>query len=650
MNQFVIADAHACIGCRACEVACVLAHHHGDYPQGQQGFTPRIRVLKEATLRSAVLCRHCEDAPCVRVCPTAALTQADERITLDETRCIGCKNCVIACPFGAIVMTPREDGAVAHKCDLCAGVNDGQACVSACSTGALHLLDARALQAAQRQKQRRFAGAPRPTVSSPSPISTARQQPRRDAIKIALEQRICGFDEIYQRFSPQQTVQQGERCLRCSEHAFCEWRCPLHNNIPQLLTLAREGRILEAAELSHRTSSLPEVCGRVCPQDRLCEGGCTLDEFGAVTIGNIERYITDTALEMGWRPDLSQVVPRPYRVAVVGAGPAGLGCADVLARHGVTTVVFDRHPEIGGLLTFGIPAFKLEKSVLSRRRELLSAMGIEFRLNVEIGEHISLGELLEEFDAVFLGVGTYQSMKAGLANEEAPGVYQALPFLIANTKQLMGLPPLPSEPYVNMAGKRVVVLGGGDTAMDCLRTSVRHGASKVICAYRRDEANMPGSKKEVKNSREEGVEFMFNVQPLSIELDAGGAVAGIRLTRTEMGAPDASGRRRPTPVPGSEFLLEADAIIMAFGFQPHPMPWLAPQHVALDDWGLIVAPHQGNYPYQTSHPRIFAGGDAVRGADLVVTALADGRQAALSIIDALENASPSHAERQEKHS
>ncbi|AML60110.1 Glutamate synthase small chain [Serratia rubidaea] len=649
MNQFVIADANACIGCRACEVACVLAHNQGGYPQEKQAFTPRIRVLKEEALHGAVLCRHCDDAPCVRACPTAALTQADENITLDEARCIGCKNCVIACPFGAIVMTPRKNGAVAHKCDLCAGVNDGQACVSACPTKALHLLDAAALQAVQRQKQQRFAGAPRTTTSSSPTLSLLHQQPRRDAVKIALEQRTGGFDEIYRRFSPQQAVQQSERCLHCSEHAFCEWRCPLHNNIPRLLTLAREGRIQEAVELSHRTSSLPEVCGRVCPQDRLCEGGCTLDEFGAVTVGNIERYITDTALEMGWRPDLSQVTPQPYRVAVVGAGPAGLGCADVLARHGIKAVVFDRHPEIGGLLTFGIPAFKLEKSVLSRRREIFSAMGIEFRLNVEIGKQLSLGELLEEFDAVFLGVGTYQSMQAGLDNEDAPGVYQALPFLIANTKQLMGLPPLPEEPYINMAGKRVVVLGGGDTAMDCLRTSVRHGASKVICAYRRDEANMPGSKKEVKNSREEGVEFMFNVQPLGIVLNTDGAVAGIRLTRTEMGAPDASGRRRPTPVSGSEFLLEADAIIMAFGFQPHPMPWLAPQHVALDDWGLIVAPNQGRYPYQTSHPRIFAGGDAVRGADLVVTAIADGRQAALSIIGVLENALPAHAGQQEKH-
>lgn len=653
MNQFVIADAKSCIGCRACEVACVMAHHHGQYPQQREAFVPRITVVKNATLRSAILCRHCDDAPCVRVCPTAALTRADNRIVLIETHCIGCKNCVVACPFGAIDMLPQGHGAVAHKCDLCASNNEeGQACVNACPTQALHLINDASLQHARRNKQQRFASGRQPTEPAspvlPPLLASALQQPRSDAIKIPLEQRQTGFREIYRRFTPERVSQQGQRCLTCSKHAFCEWTCPLHNDIPQLLKLAREGRIMEAVELSHRTSSLPEVCGRVCPQDRLCEGACTLDEHGAVTVGNIERYITDTALEMGWQPDLSHVTPRPYRVAVVGAGPAGLGCADVLARHGVKAVVFDRHPEIGGLLTFGIPAFKLEKTVLSRRREIFAAMGIEFRLNLEIGKQLSLGELLADFDAVFLGVGTYQSMKAGLDNEDAPGVYDALPFLIANTKHLMGLPPLAEEPYVDMAGKRVVVLGGGDTAMDCLRTSVRHGASKVICAYRRDEKNMPGSKKEVKNAREEGVEFMFNVQPLSIELTPQGAVAGIRLVRTEMGEADANGRRRPQPIAGSEFLLEADAIIMAFGFRPHPMSWLAPQSVTQDDWGLIVAPNQGKYPYQTSHPRIFAGGDAVRGADLVVTAIADGRQAALSIINLLEtNASATHAAQRE---
>jgi glutamate synthase small subunit-like protein len=361
---------------------------------------------------------------------------------------------------------------------------------------------------------------------------------------------------------------------------------------------------------------------------------CTLkDEYGAVTIGNIERFISDSAFASGWTPDLSYVQPTGRRVAVIGAGPAGLACADILARNGVQATVFDRHPEIGGLLTFGIPAFKLDKSLLSRRREIFSAMGIDFRLNCEIGRDIPLEQVLADYDAVFVGVGTYRSMKAGLPNEDAPGVYDALPFPIANTKRVMGLPELADEPYINIAGKHVVVLGGGDTAMDCVRTSLRHGARQVTCAYRRDEATMPGSKKEVRNAREEGAEFEFNVQPLNVELDESGQVAGIRMLRTRMGEPDAEGRRRPEPINGSEFVMPADAVVMAFGFHPHGLPWLEEQGVKLDSRGRIVASVEDRLRYQTSNPKIFAGGDAVRGADLVVTAMAEGRHAAAGIMD-----------------
>jgi len=328
---------------------------------------------------------------------------------------------------------------------------------------------------------------------------------RVDPPKKPLKIRKIEFVEIYEPFSATQAASQADRCLSCG-NPYCEWKCPVHNYIPNWLKLANEGRIMEAADLAHQTNSLPEVCGRVCPQDRLCEGSCTLnDEFGAVTIGNIERYISDKAIEMGWKPDMSHVLPTGKRVAVIGAGPAGLACADVLTRNGVKAVVYDRHPEIGGLLTFGIPAFKLEKEVMVKRRGIFSEMGIEFQLNTEVGKDIAMETLLSEFDAVFLGVGTYQSMRGGLENEDAPGVYDALPFLIANTKQLMGYQAEQHEPYVSMEGKRVVVLGGGDTAMDCVRTSIRQGATEVICAYRRDEANMPGSKREVKNAREEGV-------------------------------------------------------------------------------------------------------------------------------------------------
>ncbi|MDD4864662.1 MAG: FAD-dependent oxidoreductase [Alishewanella agri] len=457
---------------------------------------------------------------------------------------------------------------------------------------------------------------------------------RIDPPKRSLTERTIEFVEIYQPLSATQAEGQADRCLDCG-NPYCEWKCPVHNYIPQWLKLANEGRIVEAAELSHKTNSLPEVCGRVCPQDRLCEGACTLNEgFGAVTIGSIEKYITDKAFEMGWRPDLSAVVKTDRKVAVVGAGPAGLACADVLVRNGVTPVVFDRYPEIGGLLTFGIPPFKLEKDVLKLRRQIFSEMGIEFRLNTTVGVDVSFDSLLEEYDAVFLALGTYTPMKGGLVNEEAPGVYEALPFLIGNVNNLMGWQT--EHPFVSMAGKTVVVLGGGDTAMDCVRTSIRQGAARVSCAYRRDEANMPGSRKEVQNAREEGVEFLFNLQPLGIELNDAGQVCGVRVVTTELGAPDAKGRRSPQPVPGSEQVLPADAVIIAFGFQPSPPKWLIDQGVELDSKGRVLASEQSPYALQTNQQKIFAGGDMVLGSDLVVTAIAQGRKAAEGILDYLQ--------------
>ncbi|MFC3393846.1 formate-dependent uric acid utilization protein AegA [Brenneria rubrifaciens] len=647
MNRFVIASAQDCMGCRACEIACVISHNNEQYPTSADLFQPRIKAFNTQELHSAVTCRHCEDAPCASVCPTQALVRKDDSIQIIKEKCIGCKTCVLACPFGAISIVANATTHVvtAHKCDLCAGRPQGQACVEACPTQALHLVNEQTLEALRREKQQNMAlcssthrqrARPASKDASQNPLNQRKNWPRLDAEKKPLAQRKTTFDEIYHGFTPQQTQDQAGRCLTCGKHSICEWTCPLHNNIPELVNLARQGRILEAVELSHQTSSLPEICGRVCPQDRLCEGACTLGKkYGAVTVGNIERYITDTAMKMGWMPDMTQVKPSGKRAAIIGAGPAGLACADVLTRHGVTAVVFDRHPEIGGLLTFGIPPFKLDKQVLTHRREVFSAMGIDFRLNTEVGKDISFTQILKEFDTVFLGVGTYRSMKAGLENEEAPGVFDALPFLIANTRHVMGLPEREDEPYISMNGKRVVVLGGGDTAMDCLRTSVRQGAMSVTCAYRRDEANMPGSKKEVKNSREEGVEFMFNVQPQKICLNERGEVCGISLVRTELGAPDASGRRRPRPIPGSEFVQPADAVITAFGFQAHSMPWLEEAKIGLDNWGYIMASANGPIPCQTNHPRIFAGGDAVRGADLVVTAIADGRKAAMGMMEAM---------------
>ncbi|WKC40791.1 FAD-dependent oxidoreductase [Shewanella algae] len=456
---------------------------------------------------------------------------------------------------------------------------------------------------------------------------------RIDPIKQAISRRKTEFIEIYQPFAQAQVDQQADRCLDCG-NPYCEWKCPLHNYIPNWLKLAKQGRILEAADLVHETNTLPEVCGRVCPQDRLCEGACTLnDDFGAVTIGNVEKYITDTAIAQGWRPDMSQVTPRSERVAIIGAGPAGLGCADILARNGVKAVVFDKYPQIGGLLTYGIPAFKLDKSVMATRRSVMEGMGIEFRLGVTVGQDIPFAELLADFDAVFLGMGTYNAMQAGLPGEEAEGVIQALPYLIANTRELMGQAD-PAQPYIDLKGKKVVVLGGGDTAMDCVRTAVRQGAESVICAYRRDEENMPGSRREVQNAREEGVEFLFNRQPVAIATDDG-KVKGVEFVETALGNADASGRRRPEPIPGSDQLLDADAVIVAFGFQPSPAPWFAEFDIALDQWGRVKAEKEAANPFQTSNPKVFAGGDMVRGSDLVVTAIAEGRDAALGILNFL---------------
>ena len=461
-------------------------------------------------------------------------------------------------------------------------------------------------------------------------IEVARQDPGK---KPAAERR-AEFTEIYEPFKPVEVQQQSHRCLECG-NPYCEWKCPVHNYIPNWLKLIAEGNIIEAAELSHQTNTLPEVCGRVCPQDRLCEGACTLnDGFGAVTIGSAEKYITDTALAMGWRPDLGDVKDTGKKVAIIGAGPAGLGCADILVRAGVKPVVFDRYPEIGGLLTFGIPEFKLEKDVMRLRREVFENMGIEFRLNTEVGSDITIEQLMRDYDSVFLGMGTYTSMKGGFPGEDLPGVYEALPYLIGNTNQVHNYPQ-EDQDFVDLKGHQVVVLGGGDTAMDCVRTAVRQGASKVICAYRRDEENMPGSRREVSNAREEGVEFLFNRQPVAI-VDEGGKTVGVKMVETRLGEPDENGRSRPEPIEGSETVLPADAVLLAFGFRPSPPAWLAEIGVELNDWQGVIAEEQQTMPFQTSNPKVFAGGDMVRGSDLVVTAIWEGRQAAEGILDYLE--------------
>ena len=453
---------------------------------------------------------------------------------------------------------------------------------------------------------------------------------RFDPQKKSLEERKISFVEIYGEYNQTEVSNQAHRCLDCG-NPYCEWKCPVHNYIPDWLKLVNEGNIIEAAELCHQTNSLPEMCGRVCPQDRLCEGACTLnDGFGAVTIGSTEKYITDKAFEMGWKPDMSYRTWTDKKVAIIGAGPAGIACADVLTRSGVKSHVYDKYQEIGGLLTFGIPEFKLEKKVVKKRRDILEGMGVEFFLGKEIGKDIQFKELYENYDAVFLGMGTYTSLEGGFKGEKLPNVFKALDYLISSTNRLLKIEQ-DKEKFINLKGKNVIVLGGGATAMDCNRTAVRQGAKSVKCLYRRDEKNMPGSKREVTNAKEEGVEFEFNIQP--IEIIGDGKIEGIKVVRTELGEPDQNGRRVPIPIPGSELIIEADAVIIAFGFRASPADWFKDFNINTQNNGLVLAAEEQQYKFQTSNNKIFSGGDMVRGSDLVVTAIWEGREAAKSIIE-----------------
>ena len=461
-------------------------------------------------------------------------------------------------------------------------------------------------------------------------LNVPRQPPRTVPVAV----RVLGYGEISGDFAVPQAATQAERCIDCG-NPYCEHACPVHNYIPNWLKLVQEGRIMEAATLMHETNPLPEICGRICPQDRLCEGACTLEQtaFGAVTIGSIERWVIDEALRQGWRPDLSAVRESGKRVAIVGAGPAGLSCADRLRYAGIAADVYDRQGEIGGLLTFGIPPFKLEKDVVRTRRKVLEEMGVRFLLGREVGRDVEFGQLLEEYDAVFVGTGAYTYVDGQLPGRELLGVHDALPFLIANTERLL----LGEPAAIDLAGKHVVVLGGGDTGMDCNRTAIRLGAASVTCVYRRDEPSMPGSRREVNYSREEGVRFLFQRQPLAILDDGAGRVRAVRVVDTEL-VDAGDGRPRPRNVAGTESEIAADVVIQSFGFLPSPPDWLKAHGVRLDRTGRVVTGADSALPLQTSHPQIFAGGDNVRGADLVVRAVYDGREAAASIARMLSEA------------
>lgn len=455
--------------------------------------------------------------------------------------------------------------------------------------------------------------------------------PRRDPGKETPEERVLHFGEIYGHYDGANAAAQASRCLDCG-NPYCEWKCPVYNYIPNWLKLVEDGKLFEAAELSHQTNSLPEICGRICPQDRLCEGACTINDMGAVSIGSVEKYITDEAIKQGWRPDLSNVVDTGKRVGIVGAGPAGLAAADVLARSGVRSVVFDSYPEIGGLLTYGIPPFKLEKQVVDQRRRILEGMGVEFVLNTRVGEDKPFTELVDEFDAVFLGMGTYTYVRGEFPGEDMPGVHEALPYLISNVYHVLGDENAPL-PWISLEGQNVVVLGGGDTGMDCVRTAIRQGATSVTCVYRRDEENMPGSRREVQNSKEEGIKFLFNRQPLQII--GTDSVNGVKLVETRLGDTDSDGRRRPESVPGTEQILSADAVIIAFGFRPNPPDWFDDFSIDTLPSGKVRVTSLGAHPFQTTNPKVFAGGDMVRGSDLVVRAVFEGREAASGIVSYL---------------
>lgn len=440
--------------------------------------------------------------------------------------------------------------------------------------------------------------------------------------KRSAAERTRDFREIYSLYDEVSAREQASRCLQCP-NPLCVTGCPLANRIPEWLGLTAEGRFLEAAELSRSTSNMPEICSRVCPQERLCEGACILNaRSDPVAIGSIEKFINEYAFAHNG-VQVSRASPNGPGVAVVGSGPGGMACADELSKLGYAVNIFDSQSRAGGLLVNGIPSFKLEKSVVERRLNLLREQGIEFRLSVTVGRDVALSALRAEFDAVYLAIGAQKPKPLDITGADLQGVFDALPFLVQKN-----LAEASSEPPINVSGKRVVVLGGGDTAMDCLRTAIRCGAHDPICLYRRDLENMPGSRREYANALEEGAQFNFLTNPIAILGDAERRVSQIRCVRMELAGLDAKGRRKPQPIPGSEFLAPADVVLVAYGFDPAPFPVAnGVDTIAANTWGgVIVDANQ-----MTNLPGVFAGGDLVRGPSLVVHAVRDGRKAASGI-------------------
>jgi glutamate synthase (NADPH/NADH) small chain len=446
--------------------------------------------------------------------------------------------------------------------------------------------------------------------------------------KRAADMRVHDFSEIFAEFDPARAAEQAGRCSQCGV-PFCQVHCPLHNNIPDWLMLTAQGRLEEAYEVAAATNTFPEICGRICPQDRLCEGNCVIEKgFESVTIGTVEKYITDQAFQNGWIRPIRPPRELDLSVGIIGAGPGGLAAAEQLRRKGYRVHVYDRHDRVGGLMIYGIPNFKLEKPVVERRTAWLGDGGITFHLETEIGRHITLPELRRQHDAVLIATGVYKARDIMAPGVGLSGIVPALDYLIASNRKGLGdMVPAFDGGTLNAAGKRVVVVGGGDTAMDCVRTAVRQGAKSVKCLYRRDRANMPGSQREVFHAEEEGVEFVWLAQPEAFLGD--GQVRGVRAQRVHLGMPDATGRQMPQVIGDSHFTVEADLAIKALGFDPEDVPTLFGEPaLETTKWGMIKINHR---TMETSIPGVYAAGDIVRGASLVVWAIRDGRDAAAAI-------------------
>jgi glutamate synthase (NADPH/NADH) small chain len=458
-------------------------------------------------------------------------------------------------------------------------------------------------------------------------INVDRDMPQKREADVRRED----FDEIYSEFAKAKAEEQSSRCSQCGV-PYCQTHCPLHNNIPDWLRLTAEGRLQEAYEVSQATNTFPEICGRICPQDRLCEGNCVIESsgHGTVTIGAVEKYITDTAWDEGWVLPISPSVERAESVGIIGAGPGGLAAADVLRRAGIQVTVYDRYDRAGGLLTYGIPGFKLEKDVVMRRNKQLELGGVKFELNTNIGEDISFADLRAKHDAVIIATGVYKSRDLETEGSQANGVVRAIDFLTASNRKSFGdAVPEFDGGALNAEGKRVVVIGGGDTAMDCVRTSIRQGATSVKCLYRRDRANMPGSQREVQNAEEEGVVFEWLSAPNGFVV-TGDNVSGVMVQKMRLGAPDTSGRQAPEVIEGADYVEDADIVIMALGFSPEALPtlWNEPD-LPVSRWGTVLTEYTTG---KTAMDGVYAVGDIVRGASLVVWAIKDGRDCAEAIV------------------